>query len=256
MEFCSQSLRRIGFHVSHSILVILHQETSSPGRVGYVLRQMGYRLDIRRPSLGDALPQNLDEYAGLIVFGGPMSANDNDDWLLNELKLIERAVVQQTPYLGLCLGAQMLCRVLGARVYKHPAEQVEIGYYPIWPTEHGETFSNSISAHWPSHVYHWHREGFDLPKGATALAEGPTFPLQAYEFQKSAFGLQFHPEVTYAMMCRWTVRAYERMQHPGSREPREHLSGWFEHDHAVAKWLQPFLKYWLAQDQRLSHSAL
>lgn len=236
--------------LSGSVLIILHQETSSPGRVGYVLRRMGYQLDIRRPPLGDHLPERLDSYSGVVVFGGPMSANDQDDWLLNELKLIERAMQQDTPYLGLCLGAQMLCRVLDTRVYKHPEEHVEIGYYSVWPTQAGQSLSKSISAAWPSHVYHWHREGFDLPRGGIALAEGATFPLQAFQYGGSAFGLQFHPEVTYAMMCRWTVRAYDRMQHPGSREPRDHLSGWFEHDHAVATWLTPFLKHWLAQDHR------
>jgi len=236
--------------VSRTILIILHQETSSPGRVGYMLRQMGYQLDIRRPPLGDDLPIYLNPYAGVVVFGGPMSANDNDAWLLEELKLIERAIKQDAPYLGLCLGAQMLCRVLDARVYKHPEEQVEIGYYPIWPTENGRRFSADIAVEWPSHVYHWHREGFDLPTGAVALAEGPTFPVQAFRYRQSALGLQFHPEVTYAMMCRWTVRAYDRMQHPGSREAREHLTGWYEHDFAVAQWLYPFLEHWLKQDQR------
>lgn len=212
---------------------------------------MGYRLDIRRPPLGDPLPEALDVYAGVVVFGGPMSANDNDDWLLRELKLIENTIHQNTPYLGLCLGAQMLCRVLGSRVYKHQDEQVEIGYYPIWPTIAGQSFANQISIPWPSHVYHWHREGFDLPRDSMGLAEGPTFPLQAFRHRQSAFGLQFHPEVTYAMMCRWTVRAYDRMQHPGAREPLEHLSGWYQHDHAVATWLRSFLKHWIEQDQRI-----
>ena len=233
-----------------SVLIVLHQETSTPGRVGFALQQMGYSLDIRRPPLGDELPQDLDSYAGLVVFGGPMSANDNENWLHTEMKLIERALAQETPYLGLCLGAQMLCRVLGSRVYKHPEEQVEIGYYPVWPTEHGAALADQLATPWPSHVYHWHREGFELPANSVALANGATFPLQAYRHRHSAFGLQFHPEVTYAMMCRWTVRAYERMQHPGSREPREHLSGWFQHDHAVAKWLKPFLSHWLLQDER------
>ena len=240
----------MGFALSRSVLIILHQETSSPGRVGYVLRGMGYSLDIRRPPLGDILPERLEEFSGVIVFGGPMSANDNDEWLLGELRLIERAMYQRVPYLGLCLGAQMLCRVLDARVYRHPAEQVEIGYYPVWPTETGLNLAHELEVAWPSHVYHWHREGFDLPRHATALAEGPTFPLQAFMYQQSSFGLQFHPEVTYAMMNRWTVRAYDRMQHPGAREPHDHLTGWYQYDHAVANWLRPFLKYWLRQDNR------
>lgn len=236
--------------MSSSVLIVLHQETSSPGRVGYLLRQLGYRLDIRRPPLGDELPVTLNSYAGIAVFGGPMSANDTDDWLLREFKLIERALQQNVPFLGLCLGAQMLCRVLGSRVFKHQKEQVEIGYYPIWPTEFGKAFASQLGVPWPNHVYHWHREGFDLPRDSIALVEGKTFPLQAFQHKGSSFGLQFHPEVTYAMMCRWTVRAYDRMQHPGARDAWDHLTDWFQYDYAVASWLAPFLTHWLNQDTR------
>jgi GMP synthase (glutamine-hydrolysing) len=144
----------------------------------------------------------------------------------------------------------MMCRVLGTKVYKHPDEQCEIGYYPITPTEDGKALAKALDTEWPDAVYHWHSEGFDLPKGALALAKGDMFPLQAFRYSASAFGLQFHPEVTYAMMCRWTVRAYDRMQHPGAREAREHLSGWYQHDHAVANWLKPFLHHWISEDQR------
>lgn len=250
MRISRLSPDRVVFALSLPVLILLHQESSSPGRVGYQLRQMGYCLDIRRPPMGDPLPDRLDNYAGVVVFGGPMSANDNDHWLLEELKLIERSINQNAPYLGLCLGAQMMCRVLGTKVYKHPEQKCEIGYYPITPTETGLILAKSLRVAWPTEVYHWHREGFDLPNGATALAIGDIFPLQAFRYNMSAFCLQFHPEVTYAMMCRWTVRAYDRMQHPGAREARDHLSGWFQHDHAVAEWLKPFLYHWLAQDQR------
>ena len=233
------------------VLIVLHQETSSAGRVGYVLRQMGFRLDIRRPPLGDQLPYDIENYAGVVVFGGPMSANDDHDWLHQELNLIERSLKRNAPFLGICLGAQMLCRVLGARVYKHDEGQVEIGYYPVWPTQEGQRLCDEMGVSWPAHVYHWHREGIELPADAVALAEGPTFPLQAYRHGQTAFGLQFHPEVTYAMMCKWTVTSYDRMQNPGSREAREHLAGWFQHDHAVAMWLKPFLQHWLAQGKRI-----
>src|SRR6266851_7206827 len=63
------------------VLIILHQETSTPGRVGNVLRALGHRLDIRRPRFGDSLPETLDGHAGAVIFGGPMSANDPDDFV-------------------------------------------------------------------------------------------------------------------------------------------------------------------------------
>ena len=96
-------------------------------------------------------------------------------------------------------------------------------------------------------VYHWHREGFDLPAGAELLAEGEEhFPVQAMRVGPSAYGLQFHPEVTYAMMCRWTTRAHARLELPGAHPREAHLEGWRLHDAAVARWLDGFLRRWLA----------
>lgn len=229
------------------ILLVLHQEQSSAGRVGFALRQRGYDLDIRRPPLGDPLPVTAAEHAGMVVFGGPMSANDSDPWIMDEMRCIETFTKADSPYLGLCLGAQMLCRVLGSRVYHHPDENAEIGYYPLSPTDAGRQWTQHSGADWPAYVYHWHREGFDLPKGAELLAEGVAFPNQAFRLGKNGFGLQFHPEVTYAMICRWTVKAFEKMQHKGAQTADEHRAGWYQHDHAVKLWLDGFLDQWLPE---------
>ena len=148
------------------VLVVLHQENSTPGRVGNALRGLGYRLDIRRPRFGDALPETLDDHAGAVIFGGPMSANDPDDYIRREIDWIEIPLREQRPLLGICLGAQMLASQLGARVAPHPQGLTQIGYYPVRPTAEGL----ALSPHWPSHVYHWHREGFELPDGTELLA--------------------------------------------------------------------------------------
>jgi GMP synthase (glutamine-hydrolysing) len=87
------------------VLVILHQENSTPGRVGNVLRALGHRLDIRRPRFGDQLPETLDDHAGAVIFGGPMSANDPDDYVGKEIDWIEIPLREQRPFLGICLGA-------------------------------------------------------------------------------------------------------------------------------------------------------
>ena len=231
------------------VLIILHQEHSTPGRVGNALRQRGFHLDLRRPPLGEALPNNLKDYSGVVVFGGPMSANDSDAFIGEEIKLIERTLKAETPFLGLCLGAQLLCRAMGTRVYKHPEEETEIGYYPLRPTKAGEDWAKSHGAKWPRAVYHWHREGFDLPKGAELLAEGEAFLHQAFRIGQKTLALQFHPEVTYAMICRWTTRSFEKMNHKGARAPHEHRDGWFEHDHDVEQWLNAVLEGWIGRAQ-------
>src|SRR6476661_5469842 len=92
------------------VLIILHQEQSTPGRVGRLLVERGYSLDIRKPRYGDPLPQTMREHAGAVIFGGPMSANDPDDFVKAEIDWIEICLKEQAPYLGICLGAQMLAK--------------------------------------------------------------------------------------------------------------------------------------------------
>ena len=231
--------------MTQAILIIVHQAHSTPGRVGHWLKHNGYTLDIRCPAIGTPLPQSLSSYAGVIVCGGPMSANDHEPWMSEEIACIERTLSANIPYLGICLGAQLLCRALGGTVAAHPQGEVEIGYYPIQPTKAGDEIAKGIGAAWPSHVYHWHHEGFDLPKGTRCLASGDAFPHQAFGVGNSAYGIQFHPEVTYATMCRWTTTSVDKMNHPGARTPREHLAGWYQHDRDVNQWLGAFLKHWV-----------
>src|SRR5947208_2077151 len=99
------------------ILVVLHQAHSTTGRVGRLLRDLGFALDARYPALGDALPATLAGYQGVVVFGGPMCANDDDEWLRREIDWLELPLREGKPFLGLCLGAQLMARQLGARVY-------------------------------------------------------------------------------------------------------------------------------------------
>ena len=92
---------------------------------------------MRRPRFGDALPGDMAEHAAAIIFGGPMSANDTDDFIRTEIDWIAVPLKEDKPFLGICLGAQMCARQLGGTVFKHPTGHAEIGYYPIRPTAAG-----------------------------------------------------------------------------------------------------------------------
>ena len=175
-----------------------------------------------------------------------MSANDADEWIRREIDWFEVPLREERPILGLCLGAQMLARKLGARVFSHGDCRGEAGYYPIRPTMSADRL---CGARFPRYVYQWHFDGFDLPKDAELLASGGSeFPNQAFSYGRNAIGLQFHPEVTYQMMCRWTTRGADRLTRPGARAPHEHLHGWFQHDGEVSAWLDTFLADWLDGD--------
>lgn len=226
------------------ILIVVHQAHSTPGRVGERLERRGYRLDVRRPALGDPLPGSLEAYAGAVVFGGPMSANDDMPFIRAEIDFIEQALAEQAPVLGICLGAQMMARALGAQVSPHHEGTCEIGYYPLAATDEG-----AAMLPWPSHVYHWHSEGFDLPPGADLLATGEVFPNQAFRYGDKAYGLQFHPEVTREMMCLWTVKGAKSLTKRGAQPGEAHLAGWGRYDAAVCRWLDSFLDVWLGADR-------
>lgn len=241
-------IRRGPSHGLKPVLIILHQEHSTPGRLGRVLLERGHPLDIRRPRFGEPLPETMRHHAGAVIFGGPMSANDPEAFVRTETDWIGVCLKENAPFLGLCLGAQMLANHLGARVYPHPEGRAEVGYYGLTPTVAGEGHAEERGFRWPSHVYQWHREGFDCPTGATCLATGGDFPVQAIHTGARAYGLQFHPEVTPAMMCRWTVRAHERTLLPGAQLRHQHLDGWHQHDGHVRAWLDRFLDHWLAPE--------
>jgi GMP synthase (glutamine-hydrolysing) len=218
------------------ILVVLHQETSSAGRVGQYLVERGFHLDIRRPPLGDPLPETLANHAGAVVFGGPMSANDPDEFVKRETDWLSVPLRENKPYLGICLGAQMLVNHLGGKVFGRDDGLVEIGWYPIEATPEGEAIMD-----WPDMVYHFHREGFDLPTGATLLATGGIYPNQAFRFGEKAWGVQFHAELTRVMMQRWVVHGAHRFVLPNAQLGREHLNGRMIWDERLRAWLHDFL---------------
>lgn len=216
--------------------MVLHQEHSSAGRVGHVLVENGFELDIRRPPLGDPLPETLDGHAGAVVFGGPMSANDHHEFVRRETDWLAVPLKENRPLLGICLGAQMLVNHLGGKVAGHGEGLVEIGWYPIKATEEGRKLM-----HWPEMVYQFHREGFSLPGGAVLLASSETYSNQAFRYGDNAWGIQFHAELTRVMMHRWVVRGAERFVLPGAQPGRDHLGGRLIWDMHLKRWLDEFL---------------
>lgn len=225
----------------NDILIIVHSETSTPGRIGTMLAERGFRLDIRRPCLGETLPATMERHAAAVMFGGPMSANDPDDWIRREIDWIGVPLRENKPFLGICLGAQMLSKHLGGSVGPHPAGLVEIGYYRLRATEHGREFGP-----WPEHVYHWHREGLTLPRDAVRLAASDAFENQAFRYNGNAYGIQFHPEVTRLTMHRWAVKGAHRFAMPNAQNAGAQLAANLIHDGPVKRWLSGFLDRWLA----------
>jgi GMP synthase (glutamine-hydrolysing) len=218
----------------------MHQARSDPGRVGEMLRTLGYELDIRIPAIGHELPSDPTEHHGVVIFGGPMSANDDHEgYILDETRYVEKLIKTDTPYLGICLGAQIMARVLDARVERHPEGLMEIGYYTVEPTEEGGAYFDKHL-----HAYQWHKEGFDLPDQCELLATGEHFENQAFRFGAKAYGIQFHPEVTEAMNRRWLSKASHMLSEPGTKSAEEQLKDRAKHDFEMNNWAWRFLSHW------------
>ncbi|MEL6814133.1 MAG: glutamine amidotransferase [Cyanobacteria bacterium J06598_3] len=224
----------------NTILTIIHKETTIPGMVGKKLNELGYELDIRAPIFGEALPNDLHNYAGALVFGGYMSVNDNEPYLHKESDWIRQVLEAELPYLGICLGAQLLAKVLGAQIQPHTHALEEIGYYPVQATAAGQhLFPEELR------IYQWHKEGFTLPEGAVLLATGKDFPNQAFRWGDRAYGIQFHPEMTADMVDVWSSQS-DLLGAPNTQSRPEQIQGHEKYSGAVEQWLETFLKNWLA----------
>ncbi len=229
-------------HDPPRLLLVMQTRDASAGRCGRKLRERGYQLEFCYPLSGEPLPTGMDGYAGAVVFGGPMSANDDGrlPGIRAQLDWIPRALDSGQPFLGICLGAQLLARALGATVKPHPAGLAEIGYFAVQPTAAGQTAFDA-----PLHVYHWHHEGFALPADAELLAAGERFPHQAYRYGGNAFGVQFHPEVDQTILEHWLVEGAKELTAPGAQSAAEQRDYHARHDAALDRWFEGFLDTWL-----------
>lgn len=229
-------------HPLAPVLLVLHQPHSTPGHIGQWFARQGFPLDIRRPRFGDPLPHTLERHSGAVIFGGPMSANDNEDYIRCETDWIGVALAERKPFLGVCLGAQMLAKHLGCRVGEHPERVVEIGYHDVQPTDAGRRLGA-----WPDRVYQWHREGFELPAGAELIASSDgAFQNQAFTYGPAALGVQFHPEITHAMVHRWTGYNLHRLEQNGAQDRPGQINDHIVHGPRVRSWLDTVLRRWLA----------
>ena len=244
--------------MKNKVVCVVHGEESRTGRIGSIVASLGFEEVRCCNRLGDPLPDRFDDIAGVCVFGGPMSANDDATlpFIANELAWIDTVLAAGVPYLGVCLGGQMLARCLGATVRPNPDGWHEIGYHEIAATPAGAPVFGGLD-----HVYQWHGEGFELPRCCELMATGVSghFPNQAYRYGNKVYGLQFHPECTRDIIEWWMSGASEKLSERGAQQAEEQIAGACAHDARIHAWTVDFLSGWLdrraaAQPSRIAAS--
>lgn len=163
------------------------------GSIEAWLQAAGYEITSTKFYESADLPRG-EKIDLLVVMGGPMSVNDENvyPWLVNEKEFIRSVIESGTPTLGICLGAQLIAKAMGGKVFQNPVK--EIGWFPVQAV----ASSNNAAFKFPEEtaVFHWHGETFSLPSRATQIAKSERCKNQAFQIGNSVIGLQFHLETT------------------------------------------------------------
>jgi GMP synthase (glutamine-hydrolysing) len=226
--------------VSRPILCVTHNGPGDAERVAAHLTGRGRTVILRQPNAGDALPDPAT-LGGAVLFGGENSANDlHVPAIAAETAFIHAALARELPLFGICLGAQMLARALGSTVGPRPDGRWEVGWRAVTPTPEGASFFGE--ARW---FYQWHGEGFTPPPGAEPLGSTPDFAQQAFR-RGRVIGVQFHPEVTQAIMRAWVGMTPEDLDRPGADPFATQEADAARWRPAAQAWLAGALDAWLA----------
>ena len=168
-----------------------HVDFETPAMIHHWADERDYSESITRFYEDDATLPNISDYDALIIMGGPMGVNDEVQypWLAAEKEHIKDAIDAGKAVLGICLGAQLIADVLGAKVT--PNTHKEIGYFPITLTPHAITEGLDKT----TTVFHWHGDTFGIPDGANHLASSEACENQAFIYHDNVLALQFHMEM-------------------------------------------------------------
>ncbi len=193
------------------LLVCQHVPYEPLGILLPLIKSCGHRVRYVNFSRSPELKISPTSYDALVILGSPQHANDTEQfpYIQHEIDLIQQTIAQKKPFLGICFGAQLLAKALGAKVYKN--QEKEIGWYPV--AFHPEA-KNSIFCDFKDSemIFEWHGDTFTLPEGAVALAGSKHCPQQAFSFGETVYGMQFHLEVDEKIIERWVTLPEHKRQ--------------------------------------------
>jgi len=192
------------------ILFIKNISIEGPETLGDFFAEKGFLSQTVDLSLGEKLPSSLNEIEAVVCLGGPMNVYEEDKYpfLKEEDLFIKKALKEKIPFLGICLGSQLLAKASGAKVTRAPVE--EIGFSYVTLTEEGKEDPLFDGIKSPLWVYQWHGDTFGVPKKGSLLASSAGCPHQAIKIGENAHGLQFHVEITDKNIQEWAQNYFDQ----------------------------------------------
>lgn len=183
-------------------VVLQHVEWEGPGIIAQEAEKRGFEVSFLRLDLGAKIPDpgSID---GLVVMGGPLGVYEEDRYpfLARECELLAKIARRDSPVLGVCLGAQLLAKALGAKVFPGHGAEIGFGSVELTPAGQEDTLFAEVGNTLP--VFHWHGDTFTLPEGAVLLASNPMYAHQAFRFGTRVYGFQFHVEPDIETWLAW-----------------------------------------------------
>ncbi len=232
------------------IRIFVHLACEGPGYFSTLLENDNIPFEQVHIDAGEIPPTQIDDVSALVFMGGPMSVNDDIEWIPQELALIQKAVDANLPVLGHCLGGQLISKALGGNITANPVK--EIGWLPVQKIPGPSTddwlpdFTND------SILFHWHGETFSIPNGATAILRSEQCAHQGFVIGNT-LALQCHIEMTEAMVREWTALYKDELTNPATsvqsqKEIQENVEERVRQLHNVAdvlyrRWLQPLVAH-------------
>ena len=225
------------------VLYVIHHPAWTDCRVADTLRTRGYTIDHVCPAFGDDLPA-LDGYAAVMVGGseeGHVAEPDDPPWVDREIAFVRDVLARDIPYLGICMGCQILAGACGGDVGGRADGLCEFGFFQVVPTAEGASLFRASRC-----FYQAHYEGVvTLPPDAVLLATGENFPVQAFRIGENAYGVQFHPDARLERMTPEEIAKDSLAGTNGAQDVDEQVRLAHLHEAAIQRWTEEFVDRWI-----------
>jgi len=195
------------------LTIFRHIACEGPAYLAEVLERHAVPWRLIKVDEGEAIPESLDDCSGLVFMGGPMSVNDPEPWIEQELALIRRAQAEGMPILGHCLGGQLISKALGGTISANPVK--EIGWHSVRKADTPAATSWLSGLPDETTLFHWHGETFSLPDGAELILENDHCTHQAFALGNT-LALQCHVEMLTPMVSEWATLYAHELEETGS----------------------------------------